>query len=487
VNARIAEGWARVSLRAKLTALSVALIGILLVVSSFGTVALLRTYLQSNTDAVLTSTASVMKAEDPALVRVRLASAALELPSLPSDYYIAYLDVNGKLLLGIASSANGKIKMAVPNLDKFTIDAVARTQGIPFEVDNAGLPTHDSNGRGWRIVAEPLTYDPGSVVIALPTEANNALIVQYRAIGAGFGALLLVLSALSIWLTITSALRPLKEVERTAKAVADGDISQRLISHEGKTEVARINRALNSMLDSVEDAFTERGKTLEQMRRFLSDASHELRTPLASVRGYAELYRMGALANKSDLTDAMNRIEAEAIRMSELVESLLALARIDEGSEVAKQPADLTQLAKDAAKDAAAAAPKVRINIEGLDGSEASPVEAMVDAASIRRVLINLLSNAIRFSPAKKPVTIAVGVVSGKKILEVRDHGIGIPKQLRGKVFERFYRADNSRNRETGGSGLGLAIVQGIVERHGGTIKVLETPGGGATFRVELP
>ena len=276
MNARIAEGWARVSLRAKLTALSVALIGILLVVSSFGTVALLRTYLQSNTDAVLTSTATVMKAEDPALVRVRLASAALELPSLPSDYYIAYLDPQGGLIRGIFAGSNKN--RVFPNLSNFRLPEVARIAGVPFEIDKAGVPSSDvGENNGWRIVAVPTTGYVGSLVVALPVANSHALIARYRDIGTLFGAVLLILSALAIWFTITSALRPLKEVERTAAAVAAGKIDSRLVEQSSKTEVGRINTALNSMLESIQGALDSRGKALDQMRRFVSDASHELR------------------------------------------------------------------------------------------------------------------------------------------------------------------------------------------------------------------
>jgi two-component system OmpR family sensor kinase len=240
------------------------------------------------------------------------------------------------------------------------------------------------------------------------------------------------------------------------------------------------------MLDSLELAFGQRGKALDQMRRFISDASHELRTPLASVRGYAELYRMGALSKKKDLTDAMNRIESEAVRMTELVENLLVLARLDEKVEQSAESTDLVAMATEAAKDVSLST-GAKISITTLEGQPIKSLNAVVDPGSIRQVLINLLTNAARFSPKGKPVVAAFGTVGKTTVIEVRDAGPGVPEALRDKIFERFYRADNSRNRETGGSGLGLAIVKAIVERHGGSIVALETTGGGATFRVELP
>ncbi|MEO0312870.1 MAG: hypothetical protein RL140_100, partial [Actinomycetota bacterium] len=270
---------------------------------------------------------------------------------------------------------------------------------------------------------------------------------------------------------------------------AAGDISRRLIENDSNTEVDRINRSLNSMLSSIEAALESRGKALDQMRRFVSDASHELRTPLASVRGYAELYRMGALKKKDDLDDAMGRIESEAHRMADLVESLLTLARLDESTAMNMVDTDLVQMSIEAAKDASVAEYKRNIVVQNFAGTELTEdnhVFANVDPMAFRQVLTNLLANASRFSPEDRDIELAIGREGHKAVIEVRDHGEGIPKQLREKVFERFFRADNSRNRETGGSGLGLSIVKTILDRHKATIVALETPGGGTTMRIEL-
>jgi two-component system OmpR family sensor kinase len=480
--------WERISLRSKLTTLSVALIGILLIVSSAGTMALLRTYLHQNQDTVLISTVEVMRLQSPLTVEQDLATRQLRLPNLPSGYYIAFLDRSGSLKLAFSSStaANGQL----PNISNFDLQAVLSTRGLPFEVDTLGHFIEENEGAGWRLIAAPSQAFSGSVVVALPTDANNGLMNQYRNVGLLFGGFLLVLSGMAIWFTITRALRPLKEVERTAAAVAAGDTSQRLLRLEGQTEMSRVNRSLNTMLDSIDDALDARGKTLEQMRRFVADASHELRTPLVSVRGYAELYRMGALSDRAKLDDAMARIESEAVRMTSLVESLLSLARLDDDKPLEIKEADILALCRDAAKDFSVAEYRREIKVIDLNGREhveGSTLMAKVDQNSIKQVLMNLLANASRFSPEDRPVFVAAGTAEGNLILEVRDGGEGIPKSLREKVFERFYRADNSRNRETGGSGLGLAIVKGLVEKHGGSIKVTETKGGGATLSVKIP
>jgi two-component system OmpR family sensor kinase len=491
MQSKVGKAWELVSLRIKLTGLSVALIGLLLLVSSFGTVTLLRAYLQQNTDNLISSAATLLSQEDPRLIEPKILAKRLNLPRLPSDYVIAVLDPEGKTIYRIMARDSDEDDL--PNLSILNLAGTAATAGLPFDLDEHGglgevtIDEHDS----WRVVAKPFRNFAATVVVALPNSANLELLRQYRAIGGGFGFLLLAISGLTIWLTIAQALRPLREVERTAKLVASGDLSQRLIERPGKTEMARLNRSLNSMLDSLEDSVASRNKTVSQMRRFVADASHELRTPLVSVRGYAELYRQGALKNKSDVQEAMGRIEAEAIRMSSLVESLLTLARLDENQKLEAAPTDLVKLVQEKISKDIPGQQKISLSLLTLGGAKLPAdfsLNAELNEGQIRQVLVNLIENAKRFSPDKGSIEIAIGQKTDDEvILEVIDHGEGIPKQLRDKVFERFYRADNSRNRDTGGTGLGLAIVKEIVTLHKGRIEVRETPGGGATFRIKLP
>lgn len=481
---RVGKLLDRVSLRSKLTALAVALIALLLAGSSVSTVALLRTYLQSNTDTLLTATASQLRNENPNGLEFRMESGMVSLPSLPSGYYIAFVDRDGNLALGLVAS--GSEARVVPNVTGLDLAFVRSTQGIPFDVE---VET-ESRDLEYRVIAEPLTRFQGSVVIALPVNENRRLIAEYSAIGGRVGLVILVLAGFSIWLTISSALRPLREVERTAKDVERGNFQKRLIEKPENTEIGKLNKSLNSMLDGIESAFVARGKTLDQMRRFLSDASHELRTPLASVQGYAELYRMGAMKKKSDVAEAMERIESEAKRMSGLVDNLLTLTRLDELSELEKSKADVLAIARSAVQDAQAANLETDFEIcdlAGADLPETKVLKAEVDSNQIKQVFTNLLANAARFSPEDKPVSVSIGETEGGLMIRVIDRGEGIPEQFREKVFDRFYRVDNSRNKETGGSGLGLAIVKSIVEAHNGTIEIRDTDGGGATFEIFLP
>jgi two-component system OmpR family sensor kinase len=232
------------------------------------------------------------------------------------------------------------------------------------------------------------------------------------------------------------------------------------------------------------------------MRRFVSDASHELRTPLATIRGYGELYRMGALTTSDQVDDTMRRIEDSASRMGTLVNDLLALARLDEGRPVRKEPVDLTALARDATRDLEALDPSRTVSLVSLtppgphDTSPTVPdVVVTGDEDRLRQVLANLVGNVVRHTPAGTPAQLAVGLTDdgARGVVEVRDHGPGVSTEQAQHVFERFYRADSSRNRASGGSGLGLAIVAAIVGAHDGHVAVRDTPGGGLTVRREVP
>jgi len=225
------------------------------------------------------------------------------------------------------------------------------------------------------------------------------------------------------------------------------------------------------------------------MRRFVADASHELRTPLATIRGYGELYRMGALTTTDQVDDTMRRIESSATRMGALVEDLLALARMDDGRPMRIGPVDLTVLAADAVSDLHALDPSRSTRLVPLRAGDPGGIcEVLGEESRLRQVLANLVGNAVQHTPPGTPVEIAVGRTgTGFGVLEVRDHGPGIDPEHAARVFERFYRVDASRGRDSGGAGLGMAIVAAIVDAHHGTVTLEQTPGGGTTVRVTLP
>lgn len=318
------------------------------------------------------------------------------------------------------------------------------------------------------VVAKPLTDVEDAVRRLVVVEAGAVL------------AVLAVLGLVSFWV-IRLGIRPLRQMTATAGAIAGGDLSHRVPVTSPGTETGDLGVALNGMLGRLEEAFDERTASEARLRRFIADASHELRTPVATIRGYAELYRSGALRGDGELDDAMRRTEQESVRMGSLVDDLLHLARLDQGRPMEQHPVDLRALAADAVLDAQAVAPDRTIRLEGDD-----PVTVLGDEARLRQVVGNLVGNALVHAP-EAPVTVRVDATATAAVLEVEDEGPGMAPDDAAKAFDRFYRADASRHRHRGGSGLGLSIVDGTVRAHGGTAGLTSEPGRGTTVRVELP
>jgi two-component system OmpR family sensor kinase len=281
--------------------------------------------------------------------------------------------------------------------------------------------------------------------------------------------------------------------------------------------VGRLGLALNTMLEQIETAFraqaaseTTARTSEEKMRRFVADASHELRTPLTSIRGFAELHRQGAVTDPPEVSRLLGRIEDEAKRMGLLVDDLLLLARLDQQRPFQRAPVDLLAVAADAVEAARATAPVREIVLEttvlahgsgddqgdgergdGESEGETAPLVVAGDEPRLRQVVANLLDNALSYSPAGTPITMAVGMAErdghALACMEVRDRGAGLSAEQAERVFERFYRTDKARSRAHGGTGLGLSIVAAITAAHGGNVEVDTAPGDGATFRVLLP
>jgi two-component system, OmpR family, sensor kinase len=339
-----------------------------------------------------------------------------------------------------------------------------------------------SGGGRYRVYASAPFGDEGMTVVALPlTEVSQQLNRLLVVLGLVIAGVLAALAVASLFL-VRIGLRPLDRIAGTAGAIAAGDLSRRVSPATERTEVGRLGLALNAMLARLERAFAAQQASEDRLRRFLADASHELRTPLASIRGYAELFRIGAARTPSETEKAMVRIEQESARMGALVEDLLTLARLDEMREPVRDKVDLTALARDAVDDARAIAPDREIDVTAN-----GPTVLDADGHQLRQVLGNLLRNALVHTPPGTPVEVGVAREDGTVRLEVRDHGPGLPTDDAGVLFERFWRAEGGRERGKGGAGLGLAIVAGIVAAHEGRVEAGNAPDGGARFVVHLP
>jgi two-component system, OmpR family, sensor kinase len=289
---------------------------------------------------------------------------------------------------------------------------------------------------------------------------------------------------------IRRALAPLRRVAQTAAKVADLPLAQgevelpvRVTESDANphTEVGQLGWALNQMLDHIAAALSARQASETRVRQFVADASHELRTPLAAIRGYNELMqRMGD--DPDAMSHAMSRVASETARITQLVEDLLLLARLDSGRPLEREQVDLSLLAVDAVSDAHVAG---RDHQWELDLPE-EPVVITGDAARLHQVLSNLLANARVHTNPGTVVTTRLSTLPTHSVLQVIDNGPGIPEALQSEVFERFARGDTSRSRKGGSTGLGLAIASAVVKAHNGIITVRSAPGH-TEFTVRLP
>ncbi|MFT4305371.1 MAG: ATP-binding protein [Microbacterium sp.] len=329
-----------------------------------------------------------------------------------------------------------------------------------------------------------------SAIIGLPTsEVTSTLAQIFTTVALVTVGGLLLLGALLV-IIIRRGLAPLRAVADTAERVARTPLSEGEVQiiervpdaqSDDTTEIGRVGASLNTLLDHVENSLDARQRNEERMRSFVADASHELRTPLASIRGYSELsLRDPSLSENTE--SALERIQAQSLRMTALVEDLLLLARLEEGQELVYNSVDLTRLAVESIGDAQAAGPD---HSWVLDVDE-EPVVIAGDEGRLHQVVTNLLANARTHTPPGTHVTLSVTREGAEAVLRVHDDGPGIDPTIADELFERFSRADRSRARKTGGTGLGLSIVRAIVEAHAGEISVDSRPGD-TMFTVRLP
>ncbi len=476
---RVGASLHEVPLSTRLVAIVTSLLVVALLLTGVVTVALLQRVLTSQVDDDLARVvgnqqvlrAVLQSADNPSIVQ-----------NVPSDYMVHLNDASGR---DVGPSPTPPNQASTSVLEPVSLARAKQLAGSPFTTDA-------SQGGQLRAIAVPVPIEPDTTLVLTVARSLAPVDRAVSAVAAWFlvvGVLVAVTGALLGAAAVRRAFRPLREVEAVASAYGDGDTSPRVADTPATTEVGRLGRAINTMLDRIETSLAAREASEERMRRFVGDASHELRTPLAAVRGFAELHRMGALSTPKEVAGAFRRVEDEATRMGGLVDDLLLLARLDEQRPMKREPVDLLVLAADAREDAGALAPGRTVRLVGPgDGSPLRSALVTGDEPRLRQVLENLLANALRHTPAGTPVEIGAGVRDGSAVLRVVDHGPGVAPEDARKVFERFYRSDVSRVRtQGGGSGLGLAIVAAIVGAHGGAVRLVPTPGGGATAEVALP
>ncbi|MDA8323667.1 MAG: HAMP domain-containing sensor histidine kinase [Actinomycetota bacterium] len=530
----------RTPLRVKLITAVLALVALALVLISVAGISFLKSYLLAQADNQL----RVMQTQIGDHHEFRAGGGGIAGPSGP-ERYINGAVVSGRYYPSLADPSSG---FQTPTWGSVGPDVqpvaawLARHNDQPITVGAKSGPAK------WRIAGFPgFTFASpgtgqqvqGTLVVGVDVSTVYSTIERLTIIDIVVSTMIIIALAAVGTGAIRASLRPLADIERTAGQIAAGDLTRRIPDRDPRTEIGRLGRSLNSMLEQIETAFRAQAaseeaarqseeaarrsaitanRSEEKMRQFVADASHELRTPLTAIRGFAEYYRQrGGIApapaegpgsggpdsgglNSAGLDRLMRRVEQEAARMGVLVEDMLLLARLDQQRPLDQRTVDLLAIAADALHDARVMAPDRTINLT-VDTIEAPLVTG--DEVRLRQVVGNLMSNAMMHTPAGTPVEITLrsgplgtgtapsnGHPDGTEpaiILEVTDSGPGLTPEQQERVFERFYRTDRSRNRAAGGTGLGLAIVAALVTAHHGRVWVRSTPGEGATFGFAIP
>ncbi len=414
--------------------------------------------------------------------------------NFPNVFGISYIGVanpDGRIVNGLECSAyvgDHPYRPALPSpFTGFT------TQADGSQVAQFTTNSIASGGPAFRVRATKIQGQPGfngdifvqaQTLVDQTGTLHNLFLIE---LAVTAGAIVFALAA--GWWLVRLGLRPLEDVERTADSIAAGNLDQRVPGADQPTEVGRLARALNVMLERIQAAFDARLRSEarlkdneQHLRQFVADASHELRTPIAAVSAYAELFERGGTEHADDLPRIVSGIRVETARMDRLVNDLLTLARLDEGVPMEMAPVELVSLASDAVRTATAVGPEWPVRFWA-----AHPVEVTGNRDRLRQVLDNLLANVRAHTPPGTAATVRVDQVGDQAQIEVRDTGPGMPDEEARRVFERFYRVDPARTRTSGGSGLGLSIVAAIVAAHGGTVSATSSPGGGMVVTVRLP
>ena len=437
------------TIRVRVTAAALMAVALALAVGAVALVTVLRAELTREIEAA-------------ARVRAQEVAAALETGTRPADLPVG--DAEETLVQVVA--ADGRVLASSRNVAG--AGPVARLP--PGGSARVAVPVDDD--RFLAVAAGADTPNgPVTVLVARSVDAvSRSSGIVTALLAGGLPVLLLVIGAIT-WRVVGRTLAPVETIRAEVDAISPAELHRRVPDPPGDDEVGRLARTMNRMLDRLERA------QLRQ-RRLVSDASHELRSPVAALRQHAEV----ALAHpERTTTDELARtVLDESLRVQDLVEDLLLLARFDEDSvRLRRRPVDLDDLVFDEARRLRATT-ALRV-----DTTAVSAGRVVGDVAVLRRVLRNLTDNAARF--ARGRVGFALSEQDGVTLLAVDDDGPGIPAADRERVLERFVRLDGSRARSGGGSGLGLAIVTELVTAHGGTVTVRASPDGGARVEIRLP
>jgi two-component system, OmpR family, sensor kinase len=373
----------------------------------------------------------------------------------------------------------GRIVAAEPSGPTGDPDPLPNVAGLSVPTGPLTVGASGDSGPRYRVVTSSL---PGGGMLATAIsldDVDTALANARRGLLIA-GLVALAATAAATWLAIRRGLQPIDRMVGTAEAIAEGNTTERIDVTHPDSELGRLGKALNRMLDRIGESLAARTASEQRMRRFVADASHELRTPLTAIRGYAELYRQGG-DDGADVVTSMERIERAATRMGGLVDDLVLLARLDQGRPLEAVPVDLAAVVAEAVADARIVEPVRTFEV-------ASMPRAMVtgDRARLRQVVDNLLANIREHTDPAARVTITLEASRRDVVLVVADDGPGMTGADAVRAFDRFWQAAATEQHPRHGTGLGLAIVTDLVAAHGGEVGLDTAPGAGTQVTVRL-
>lgn len=495
----------KLSLKARLVVTVTTLLFVGVLISDIATYSALKSFLVSKLDQQL---AAAVHPASRALNRAMLGQVQNEaaFSFVPYGSYGELINKNGASFIAAFVQSPNQAG-SPPNIPQLKQKGLPLPLDVPFNVGSI-----DDPNMNYRVIAERDPTSGATTILAIPltgvTDTLSRLVLIELLVS--LGALIILVG--SGWYLVSLGLKPLDKMAETANRISEGDLGARVETKSGQgTEVARLARALNSMLGQLVTALERRSQSEAKLRRFVADASHELRTPLTSIRGYAELVRnRSAFLDESETKRAMERIESESIRMGSLVEDLLLLARLDQNRPIEKVPVDLSEIANDLVQDFHTVDPCRNIETE-LE----QDLWVMGDRNRLSQVVANLLSNVRYHTPDCTPARVTASKITVEQLdhfegipvtradddefgaqlqnefeiirFTVSDNGPGIDEASLKNVFERFYRTESSRSRDSGGTGLGLSLVASIVRAHNGSAWVASNGiGSGSTFGFDI-
>ncbi len=445
---------------------------LVLFVTSAVSVLLVHSFIHERTSTRLNETAERISASTAGLPGLQMDTSTIDNMAKAGSVEVV-LGGDGQALMWLNGEADtARLAFASAPDDGKPHDVADRPDLMAIRADIADVTVQEGT----------TTVRPTSVVVVVSTAAEAAAMRTIVAVMLGGMVVALAALVLLTVVIIGRGLKPLHTMAERARRYADGDRAVRLPVTLVDSDMAHLAVTVNQALEAQQAAES-------RLRSFVADASHELRTPLTVASGWIELDLQGGLTEVDRRTQAMGRVQAQLGRMRLLVDELALLARLDRTRPLTLDDVDLTALATEVVEDARVMNPDRSLTVQAT-----GPAALSADRARLQQVLANLISNAVKHTPAGTPIEVTVhpapaadAATHPMHTLLVTDKGPGIPVQDQRHIFERFWRSDSSRARQTGGSGLGLAIVASITAAHGGTSDVISAPGYGTTIRIRLP